>query len=508
MNFHNFLRGMILFLKKEFIVDWPNQLFIDNQWVESDSKRTWDVINPANQQLLSKVALANSVDVHKAVISARKAFDDGPWPRMDPLERGRYLFRLAEKIRANLDALAKTDTLNVGKPIRDTLGFDIPCAANLFESYAGLPDKIAGKCYGTLPENVTMQFREPMGVIAAIVPWNFPLTNAAIKLAPILACGNTVVLKPSEVSPLSALMLAKLAQEVGFPPGVINVLHGTGAEAGAALVEHKGIDKITFTGRHQTGSQMLAAAKNGIKGVLLELGGKTPSMVFEDADMEMVVNGVITGIFYNLGQVCVAGSRLLVHQSQKAELLERIIAKAKSLRQGDPMNPENHLGCLATRQHKQIVLQYIDIAQKEGARCVYYGKNNYSDESCFQTPTIFDAVEPRMTISREEIFGPVLSVITFKDEDEAIRIANDSDFGLMANIWTSEGRRALRVARQIKAGRIAINGGGALRPNVPVYGYKMSGFGAELGFQEAVHEYTNSKSVLYSLAVEKNPWPE
>jgi aldehyde dehydrogenase (NAD+) len=248
--------------------------------------------------------------------------------------------------------------LNVGKPIRDTLGFDIPCAANLFESYAGLPDKIAGKCYGTLPENVTMQFREPMGVIAAIVPWNFPLTNAAIKLAPILACGNTVVLKPSEVSPLSALMLAKLAQEVGFPPGVINVLHGTGAETGAALVEHKGIDKITFTGRHQTGSQMLAAAKNGIKGVLLELGGKTPSMVFEDADMEMVVNGVITGIFYNLGQVCVAGSRLLVHQSQKAELLERIVAKAKSLRQGDPMNPENHLGCLATRQHKQIVLQH------------------------------------------------------------------------------------------------------------------------------------------------------
>jgi acyl-CoA reductase-like NAD-dependent aldehyde dehydrogenase len=199
---------------------------------------------------------------------------------------------------------------------------------------------------------------------------------------------------------------------------------------------------------------------------------------------------------------------LLVHQSQKAELLERIVAKAKSLRQGDPMNPENHLGCLATRQHKKIILQYIDIAQKEGARCVYSGKNIYSDESCFQTPTIFDGVEPRMTVSREEIFGPVLSVITFKDEDEAIRIANDSDFGLMANIWTSEGRRALRVARQIKAGRIAINGGGALRPNVPVYGYKMSGFGAELGFQEAVHEYTNSKSVLYSLAMEKNPWPE
>ncbi len=487
---------------------WPNQLFINNNWVDGVAGRKWDVINPATGAVLESVALADAHDVDIAVKAARKAFDDGPWPRMDPLARGRLLFKLAEKIRENLADLAMTDTLNVGKPIRDTIGFDVPCAADLFESYAGLPDKISGKCYGTLPDNVTMQFREPMGVIAAIVPWNFPLTNAAIKLAPILACGNTVVLKPSEVSPLSAFMLAKLSLEVGFPQGVINVIHGTGAEAGAALVEHRGVDKITFTGRHQTGAQMLQAAKNGMKGVLLELGGKTPSIVLPDAPLENVVNGVITGIFFNLGQVCVAGSRLLVHASQHDEILSRIVSKVGSLRQGDPTDPKNHLGCLATDQHKKVVINYIEQAKKEGAKPVLADSKNSKNDGCFHAPVIFDCVTPSMTIAREEVFGPVLSVMTYKDEDDAVRIANDSDFGLMANIWTCDGGRALRIARRVKAGRIAINGGGALRPNVPVYGYKMSGIGAELGYEEAVHEYTNSKAVLYSLGTEKSPWPE
>ena len=275
-----------------------NQLYIDGTWTAGSGGRTWTVTNPATGEHLADVAVAAAEDVDRAVRAARRAFDEGPWPRLDPLERGRMLYQLAARIRTQLDELAMTDTRNIGKPIRDTRGFDVPCAADLFESYAGLPDKIAGKCYGTLPDNVTMQFREPMGAIAAIVPWNFPLTNAAIKLAPILACGNTVVLKPSEVSPLSALMLAKLTQEVGFPPGVVNVIHGTGAETGAALVRHPGIDKITFTGRHQTGIQMLEAAKIGMKGVMLELGGKTPSVVFPDAPLDQVVNGVITGIFY------------------------------------------------------------------------------------------------------------------------------------------------------------------------------------------------------------------
>lgn len=485
-----------------------NQLYIDGAWTDGVGGRTWTVTNPATGEPLADVAVAAAEDVDRAVLAARRAFDDGPWPRLDPLVRGRMLYQLAASIRARLEDLAMTDTRNVGKPIRDTRGFDVPCAADLFESYAGLADKIAGKCYGTLPDNVTMQFREPLGAIAAIVPWNFPLTNAAIKLAPLLACGNTVVLKPSEVSPLSALMLAELAHEIGFPPGVVNVVHGTGAETGAALVRHPGIDKITFTGRHQTGVQMLEAAKVGMKGVLLELGGKTPSLVFPDAPLDQVVNGVITGIFYNLGQVCVAGSRLLVHESQHEELLERIIAKVRTLRQGDPTDPSNHLGCLATPQHCANVHRDVERARREGARCVLTGPRAEGPQNCFYPPTIFAGVTPSMAIAREEVFGPVLSVLTFRDDEEAVRVANDCEFGLMANLWTSDGGRALRVARQLRAGRIAINGGGALRPNVPVFGYKLSGIGAELGFEETVHEYTNSKAILYSLATEKTAWPE
>lgn len=487
---------------------WPNQLFINGEWVNSASGRTWSVVNPATGETLTDVALADAADVDRAVAAARHAFDGGAWPQMDPLARGRLLYKLAERIRESLEDLAMTDTLNIGKPIRDTLGWDAPVAAELFETYAGLPDKIAGKCYGNFTDNMTMVIREPMGVIAAIVPWNYPLTNAAIKLAPILACGNTVVLKPSEVSPLSALMLAQLAQEVGFPPGVINVIHGTGADAGTALVKHPGVDKIAFTGRHQTGAQMLEAAKSGMKGVLMELGGKTPSIVFPDATLDNVVNGVITGIFVNLGQVCVAGSRLLVHESQHDELLERIVAKAKGLRQGDPTDPQTQLGCLATPSHCQSVRQRVEQAQQEGARCVLSGPAPKSPTDCFFAPTIFDQVTSGMSIAKEEVFGPVLSVLTYRTEAEAVQIANDCEFGLMANIWTADGQRALRVARQIKAGKIAINGGGAFRASSPVFGYKLSGFGTELGYDEAASEYCNTKVILYSLSSEKSPWPE
>ncbi len=490
---------------------WPTQLYLGGKWTDASDGRTLPVTNPATGQHLADVALADAGDVDRAVRAARQAFDEGPWPRMDPLDRGRLLFKLAERIRENLDDLALTDTLNVGKPIRDSAGFDVPCAADLFESYAGLCDKVAGKCFGCLPDNVTMQFREPMGVIAAIVPWNFPLTNAAIKLSPVLACGNCVVLKPSEVSPLSALMLAELADQVGFPPGVINVINGLGSGAGQALVEHPGVDKISFTGRHTTGQMIMEAAKRDMKGVVLELGGKTPSLVFPDAPLDHVVNGIITGIFLNLGQVCVAGSRLLVHRSQHGELLERIVAKAQSLRQGDPTDPTVHLGCIATPLHLQAIERDVHRAEAEGAQKVLGGSRRAidgCDGGLFFQPTVFDGVTPAMTIAREEVFGPVLSVLTYEDEDEAVRIANDCQFGLMANIWTTDGGRALRVARRIRAGRIAINGGGYLRANVPVCGYKMSGIGAELGFDEAVHEFTNSKSILYSMAVEKSPWPE
>ncbi|MBN8627422.1 MAG: aldehyde dehydrogenase [Planctomycetes bacterium] len=490
------------------MASWPNQLFIDNKWIDGASGKTWSVVNPATGETLANVALAEAADVDRAVTAARRAFDEGEWRRMDPLHRGRLLYKFAERIRASLDDLAMTDTLNIGKPIRDTRGWDAPVSADLFETYAGLPDKIHGKCYSSFADNMTMQVREPMGVIAAITPWNYPLTNAAIKLAPILATGNTVVLKPSEVSPLTALMLGQMALEVGFPPGVINVIHGTGAEAGAALIKHPGVDKITFTGRYETGAQMLEAAKSGMKGVLMELGGKTPTLVFPDAPLENVVNAVVTGVFINLGQVCVAGSRLLVHESQHDELLERIIAKAKGLRQGDPTDPNTQLGCLATPLHCQSVVKRVEQGKKEGAKCVLSGPALKSEADCFFAPTIFDQVTPNMTLAREEVFGPVLSVLTYRNEDEAVRMANDCDFGLMANIWSADGTRALRLARQLKAGKIAINGGGGFRGSSPVYGFKRSGFGTELGYEEAANEYCHTKVILYSMSTEKSPWPE
>lgn len=497
-------------MSKSLSSSWRTQMYIDGQWTNGGAG-VMAVVNPANGQKLADAAIADAADVDRAVQAARKAFDEGPWTRMDALERGRFLYKIAQKIRERAADLAMTDTLNIGKPIRDTAGFDIPCAADLFESYAGLSDKIGGKCFGMLPDNVTMQFREPMGVIAAIVPWNFPFTNLAIKVAPILACGNCVVFKPSELAPLSAFMFAEICEEVGLPRGVVNVINGTGAVAGQALIEHRGVDKITFTGRHTTGAQILEAAKKGMKGVMLELGGKSPSIVFPDAPLENVVNGIITGIFFNLGQVCVAGSRLLVHKKQHDELIDRIVHKAKSLKQGDPTDTSNHLGSVATPLHLKTIEGYVSKAGSEGGKLLTGGKRLTDagrDKGLFYQPTIFDGIQPDMTLAREEVFGPVLGVMTFNDEDEAVRIANGTDFGLMANIWTTDGGRALRLARRIRAGRIAINGGGYLRANVPVFGYKLSGIGAELGFDETAHEYTNSKAVLYSLGTEKSGWPE
>ena len=492
-------------------INWPTKMYIGGKWVPASSGRTLPIVNPATGEKLTEVALADKSDVDAAVTNARKAFDEGPWPRMEPLERGRYLWRMAEGIRKRFDELSLTDTLNMGKPIRDMKGWDTPVSAELFESYAGLCDKIAGKCWGSFAESVQLQLRDPVGVVASIAPWNYPLTNAAIKIAPALACGNCMVFKPSELTPLTALMLGEIAGEIGLPPGVLNVINGLGGEAGAALVAHPGVNKVSFTGRLQTGVAIMKAAADGVKSVTLELGGKTPNVIFADAPLDNVVNDALTNIFVNMGQVCVAASRLLVHESIHDELVERMVAKTKTLRQGDPTDERNHLGCVAAASHLRTIEGYVERAKAEKARLRIGGKR--PDDSAlakgtFYLPTIFDQVTPDMTISREEVFGPVLAVLKFKTEEEAVRLANDNEFGLMACLWTSDAVRAMRVARQLRAGKVAVNGGGAFRPSAPMCGHKHSGIGTDLGFDEAIHEYTTGKTVLWSLSTEKCPWPE
>ncbi|HSW45916.1 MAG TPA: aldehyde dehydrogenase family protein [Phycisphaerae bacterium] len=492
-------------------INWPTKMCVGGKWVAASGGKTLPIINPATGEKLTEVALANARDVDAAVVAARKAFDEGPWPRMEPLERGRYLWRMAEGIRKRLDELSMTDTLNMGKPIRDTKGWDTPVSAQLFESYAGLCDKIAGKCWGSFPESVQLQIREPVGVVASIAPWNYPLTNAVIKIAPALACGNCMVFKPSELTPLTALMLGEIAEEIGLPPGVLNVINGYGGDVGAALVAHSGVDKVSFTGRLQTGVSIMKAAADGIKGVTLELGGKTPNIVFPDAPLDNVVNDALTMIFVNMGQVCVAASRLIVHESIHDELVERMVAKTKTLRQGDPTDERNHLGCVAAASHLKTIESYVERAKAEKARLCVGGKRPDDPalaRGTFYLPTIFDHVTPDMTISREEVFGPVLAVLKFKTEEEAVRLANDNEFGLMACLWSGDAVRAMRVARQLRAGKVAVNGGGGFRSSAPMCGHKHSGIGTDLGLDEAVYEYTAGKTVLWSLSSEKCPWPE
>ena len=490
-------------------LDCPTGLFIDGQWIETPERL--EVINPATGESLGRISVAGRTEVDAAVRAARRAFDSGPWPRLDPLERTRVLYRIAEACRAAAGELAMADTLDIGKPIRDNAGFDVPAGIELFETYAGLTDKITGRSWPLFPESVTFQLREPVGVIGAIVPWNFPFLNAAIKIAPALACGNCVVFKPSELAPHSAMMLARIAERAGLPAGALNIVNGTGAVTGQAMLDHDGLDKIAFTGRLQTGRRIMESCQRRFRRFSLELGGKTPSVVFPDAALECVADHALTGIFCHLGQVCVAGSRLLVHESIHDELLERIVSMTKRLRQGDPADPSNHLGCLATASLLPTIQSYVDGAVAQGAKLVIGGKQP-DDQALagrpYYSPTILDGVTPDMTVAREEVFGPVLAVMTFRDEDEAAAIANDTDFGLMANIWSTDGCRAMRLARRIRAGKIAINGGGGFRASAPLAGLKMSGFGADMGLDEAVAEYTVLKTVQFSLSGAKTCWPE
>ena len=475
------------------------QLFINNQWRPAASGDVMDVINPATEEVIAQVASAGAADLDAAVSSARAALD-GPWARLSARERGRLVRRLGDRLLERADEVARLETLHNGKPISESRQIEIPAAAECFEYYGGWSDKVMGETIPVKGNHLTYTLREPLGVVAAIVPWNFPLLLAAWKVAPALACGNTVILKPASQTPLTALALAEIGLEVGLPPGVLNVLTGPGAKLGQSIVEHPGIDKIAFTGDTGTGKGIMRGAADTLKRITLELGGKSPNIVLPDADLEAAVRGATIGIFYGKGEVCAAGSRLLVDRSIKDQFVDKLAARAKKMTAGDPMNPQTRFGALSSKKQLETVMRYIDSGKREGATLVAGGARADigTGKGYFFQPTVFDKVTPEMTIAREEIFGPVLATIEFSDLDEAIARANASQYGLAAAVWTRDVKKAHYVARKLQAGTVWINTYNVYDTAAPFGGYKASGFGREMS-AHALEHYTQVKSVWVDL---------
>jgi aldehyde dehydrogenase (NAD+) len=473
------------------------KLFVDGSFVDARSGKTFETVNPATEEVLAVVAEADAADVDLAVAAARRAFDDGPWPRMRARDRGRLLYKLAELIDRERTDLAVLESLDNGKPIVETRAVDVPSAIEVFAYYAGWADKLGGE---TIPQSegfFTYTMREPHGVCGQIIPWNFPLLMAAWKLAPALACGNTCVLKPAEQTPLSALRLAELVREAGFPDGVVNVLPGFGPTAGAAIVRHPHVDKIAFTGSTEIGRTIQREAAGTLKSVSLELGGKSPNIVFADADLEAAVEGALRGVFFNQGEVCCAGSRLLVEAPVRDRFVEALARRAARIRVGDPLDERTEMGAQISEEQFDKILGYIDAGKRAGARLVTGGQRA-RPRGYFVQPTVFDDVSSDMRIAREEIFGPVVATMTFRDLDEAIRIGNDTRYGLAAAVWTRDVKKAHRAVRALRAGTVWVNTYNAFDAAMPFGGYKESGIGRELG-RHALDLYTQTKSVWVAL---------
>lgn len=474
-------------------------LLIGGKWQDSVSGKTFATTNPATGETICQVAEGDKADVDLAVKAARKAFESGPWPKTTAAERGRLLNKLADLIEENKDELAALESLDNGKPLRDAQAADLPLTIKCYRYYAGWADKFHGKTIPVEGDFFCYTRHEPVGVVGQIIPWNFPLLMQAWKWGPALAMGCTVVLKPAEQTPLTALRVAQLAQEAGIPDGVLNVVPGFGPTAGAALSSHMDVDKVAFTGEYTTGQIiMTAAAQSNLKRVSLELGGKSPNVVFADADLDAAVEGAYFGLFFNQGQCCCAGSRLFVEDRVHDQFVEKLVKKAKGRKVGDPFDPEVEQGPQVSQEQCDRIMGYIESGKKEGAKLLTGGKR-VGDKGYYIEPTVFADVKDEMKIAKEEIFGPVMNILRFKNVDEVVERGNRTFFGLAAAVWTRDITKAHRLANSLRAGTVWINCYDVFDAAAPFGGYKMSGIGRELG-EYALQMYSEVKTVYVNLA--------
>ncbi len=473
------------------------QCFIGGRWTPAASGKTFETVNPATEEVIASVAEGDAKDVDLAVAAARKALEHGPWATMDARDRGRIMYKFADLLEEHAEELAALETLDNGKPIRDSRAADLPLTIDAIRYYAGYADKIHGQTIPVRGNYFTYTRREPVGVVGQIIPWNFPMLMVAWKWGPALAAGCTIVMKPAEQTPLTCLRMARLAQKAGIPDGVINVVPGYGPTAGAALVKHPGVDKIAFTGEHRTAQIIMRDASTTLKRLTFELGGKSPNVVFADADLDAAAAGAHFALYFNQGQCCCAGSRLFVEEQVYDKFVDKLVTLNKSRRLGDPMDPQTEQGPQVDRAQFDKILSYIDIGKNEGAQCLSGGVR-FGDRGFFVEPTLFGNVTDEMRIAREEIFGPVLSVLKFKDTGEIIERANNTSFGLAAAIWTRDIAKAHQFAAKVRAGTVWINCYDVLDAAAPFGGFKMSGLGRELG-EKGLDAYTETKTVTISM---------
>jgi acyl-CoA reductase-like NAD-dependent aldehyde dehydrogenase len=478
-----------------------NRLFINGEFVDARSGETFATINPATEEKITDVASASSEDVDAAVKAARAQMEPGSeWQKMKPRDRAKVLWRLADILTARAAEIGRIETIDNGKPIFESQFVDTPAAAECLYYFAGWSGKVTGDTIPVADNAFTYTLREPIGVVGAITPWNFPLMMAVWKIAPALACGNTIICKPASNTSLSLLKFAEYAKEAGLPAGVLNVVPGRGSVVGNAIVDHPGVDAIAFTGSTEVGKGLMARAAKTLKKVSLELGGKSPNIVFADADLDAAAKGALNAIFYGKGEVCAAGSRLLVEEAAHEELMAKVCERASKMVAGDPLHPKTRLGAIVSKEQMDSVMSYIDAGKSEGAKLVCGGERADigTGKGFFLKPTIFDDVQPEHRIAREEIFGPVLATIRFKDAEDAVAKGNATVYGLAAAVWTKDVSKAHRIARAIKAGTVWVNTYNLYDPALPFGGFKESGFGRDQG-RDALDKYTQTKSVWINL---------